>query len=89
MEREKLNDMDSTLIDIEVSLKKASVVCNDLSGEYFGYRKPSESMLKNCYVDAETRNRIVQDYLSEMDDKLREFRKLSDSAYDCEKEGGL
>ena len=85
MDREKINDIDSILIDLEVSLKKASVVCTDLGGEYFGYSEPSESMMKLCYADAEARNCIVLDYLHEMKSQLKELQALFDKVDVCEK----
>lgn len=70
----KTIDMDDVITEIEVAQEKAFVISGDLSQEYFGDAEPKEWALKCYYDEARIKNRIVRDYLAEIEEALYRLR---------------
>lgn len=71
---DKIMDMDDVITKIEVAQEKAFVISCDLSQEYFGDTDPKEWALKVYYNEARIKNRIVRDYLDEIEEALHGLR---------------
>ncbi len=80
-------ELDSTLSEAEVALGKARVIVDDLYGGYLGQREPNAGYLQFYYENAHLKNAIVNDYLYELEEKLKEVRKFVDAAVQKENKG--
>lgn len=75
-------EIDSVLIDLELSAKKAKVIIEDLTQDYFDKRAvgPDDfwEIAGMYYEEAGLKARIVNDYLYESEKLLKEIRKVLD-----------
>lgn len=75
-------EIDSVLIDLELSVSKAKVIIEDLTQDYFDKRSVGPDVVWEIagmrYKEAELKARIVNDYIYESEKLLKEIRGLLD-----------
>ena len=76
MNFDKITRMDEAITELELTQEKAFTICDDLFQEFFGESDPKEYVLKAFYNEAKIKNHIVFDYLSRIEDVIKELRGL-------------
>lgn len=80
--RKKEIEIDSVLIDLELSTKKAKAIIEDLTQDYFDKGAVGSGdaweITGMYYEEAGLKARIVNDYLYESEKMLKEIRKVLD-----------
>lgn len=74
MNFDKITRMDEAITELELAQEKAFTICDDLFQEFFGESDPKEYVLKVFYNEAKIKNHIVFDYLSRIEDVIKELR---------------
>lgn len=70
--------LDGTVVELELMQERAENICLCLEQNYFSSNDPNK--IKHCHDDARIKNDIVLDYLSQMENKLKELRDLMEDS---------
>ena len=79
-----LIDIDSELVDLELTWDKAAVMCSDVREGYFSEKEPKDWFLKTYYDESGIKLQILLDYLYTMRKSMEELRTLLNKEFEKE-----
>lgn len=83
--KNSLIEMSNALLNLEVTVDKASTMCEDVKEGYFSSAEPEDFLLKAYYNETGIKTNIAMDYLCKAKEEIEILHKLLDKEFEAAK----